>query len=167
MVETALARTVIVRAAIVALVAMGSVVSAPGTVGAMTLGTHFTVGAGLAYALADSEWEAFVLGFASHALLDAIPHNDETSAITVAAGLAAALLTYRLMEQDDLDWGVVATGGIAGMLPDAEHALKQAGITKRSYYPSHNGMIHQPKADAGTAMWTELGVSLLTLGFSF
>lgn len=53
------------------------------------------------------------------------------------------------------------------MLPDTEHALKHTGIIKRSYYPCHNGTIRQPRANVGTAMWMELGVSFLTLGFSF
>lgn len=160
-------KTAMIKGTIVACVLMGLIMWRPTESGAMTLGTHFVVGAGLAYTLADNEWEALALGLASHVLLDAIPHNDETVEIPVMSTLAAVLFTYRLMQQEGVDWGIVGAGGVGGLLPDAEHALKHAGIIKRSYFPSHDGLIRQPKVEMGTALWIEFGLSSLAFGVSF
>ncbi|MBE3576186.1 MAG: hypothetical protein IMX00_00570 [Limnochordales bacterium] len=151
----------------VSLLFLGLIVATPAPAGAMTLGTHFIVGAGLAHALADNEWEAFALGLASHMLLDAIPHDDRAVETPVITALLATLFAYQLLHQGEANWRLIAAGGVAGMFPDAEHALKHAGVSKRSYYPSHSGMIRQPRAEMGTALAIELGISFLAMEISF
>lgn len=134
---------------------------------AMTLGTHFTVGASLATALTDEKLPAFLLGFASHAVLDAIPHNDSRAEITVAMQIGAAIYLYKLIKEDNPKWKLALIGGLAGMLPDLEHSLKRNGIIPRSYYPSHTGSIRQPRAEPEIAFLFELGVSSVAFKVTF
>lgn len=61
----------------------------------MTGGTHFIFGASMAQLFADNELSAFLIGFAAHALLDALPHNDGEKSISLFTSLAAAVYAYQ------------------------------------------------------------------------
>lgn len=110
----------------------------------MTLGTHALVGASVASLVPGSPLLAFVLGFASHFILDAIPHWDyrllslEKKGISkfdvdmvlnkafvldmlrigvdASIGIAIALMAFRDAEAFPF---VILIGAVAAMLPDA------------------------------------------------
>ncbi|NLY52964.1 MAG: hypothetical protein GX063_08710 [Firmicutes bacterium] len=121
----------------------------------------------MANRFADTKLEALAIGFASHALLDAIPHNDEALEIALTTAIGAALLTHQVMQREDVDWELFLTGGLGGILPDGEHFLKRNGFIDRSLYPSHNGTIKQPRTEPVWALWFELGVAVVAFKVGF
>lgn len=135
---------------------------------AMTPGTHALVGAGLAYEFADSPFDGLVLGIVSHAVLDAIPHNDQTRwipAITLAVSAMAINEMYKKSGNDPK----VLWGAAGGVLPDLEHALYAAGIIKRNQkvFPTHTGLIKQPRTSPEIAAFVELGLGGVLVGVTF
>ena len=98
--------------------------------------THLVAGAALG-TLGDDRRNGALKGVVSHALLDGIGHDDVTigfrgQAALVAAGAAALAFC----------WGpgsAVTTGGLAGILPDAEIALMnlRGRSTGLLLFPSH------------------------------
>lgn len=135
---------------------------------AMSLGSHMIVGAGLGHELADGPGGAFLVGVASHAVLDAIPHYDGSGWFQNLTLIAGILVTRDLYNRSGQDPRVL-WGAVGGMVPDIEHFLASRGIIKRGQkiFPSHIGIIRQPSApeDAGTVL--ELGVNGLALVFLF
>lgn len=105
---------------------------------------HAAVGAALGYRLAEDDAQAFLIGLASHALLDAIPHYDAepfakgVGPLEVEAGLTLILLNdqYRSSGRNSR----LLCGAIGGVAPDIEHVVP---LTKsgRKIFPSHNGTI--------------------------
>ena len=136
-------------------------------VSAMTLGSHFVVGGSLANRFADTKLEALAIGLASHALLDAIPHNDEALGIALISAIGAALLMHEVRQREDVDWGLFLAGGLGGILPDGEHFLKRKGPIGRSLYSSHNGTIRQPRIEPAWALGFELGVAVVAFKVGF
>src|SRR5262245_52930672 len=107
----------------------------------MILSTHALVGAAIANMLPAHPGAAFALGFASHFVLDAIPHADYPirsasldpkigaplrfdrallqDAITIGAdGLAGLLFAFLLFASAENRWAILL-GAFAAMLPDA------------------------------------------------
>ena len=107
----------------------------------MILSTHALVGAAIANMLPAHPEAAFVLGFASHFVLDAIPHADYPirsasldpkigaplrfdrallqDAITIGAdGLAGLLFALLLFASAENQWAILL-GAVGAMLPDA------------------------------------------------
>ncbi len=134
---------------------------------AMTPGTHFVFGSSMSQVLAKNELSAILVGLSSHALLDAIPHNDSVKGISLVTAVGAVVYAYKLFNSEEGDNLIAIIGGLAGMLPDLEHTLKKTGLIARSYYPTHTGLIHQPKAEPNTALIMELGVSTLCFKIAF
>jgi hypothetical protein len=80
----------------------------------MILSTHAVVGAALASFVPSHPFAAFVIGFASHFALDAIPHWDyPIKSRLVNPKIAAPMVFDRALLQDALTIGLDAAFGIA------------------------------------------------------
>jgi hypothetical protein len=77
---------------------------------------------------------ALALGLASHAVLDALPHDDVLSARTegFVAGALFALIAYRTRADPR-----ALAGGVGGAIPDLEHVMRLPGAGGRVVFPSH------------------------------
>ena len=139
---------------VIALLILGTV----SQVSAMTPWFPFCRGRKLGQSICRYQTRSIGHWLASHALLDAIPHNDEALEIALTTAIGAALLTHQVMQREDVDWELFLTGGLGGILPDGEHFLKRNGFIERSLYPSHNGTIKQPRTEPVWALWFELGL---------
>ncbi len=106
----------------------------------MTLGTHAVVGAAVASFFPGRPVTAFILGFASHFLIDAIPHRDYDltsgsidpkiasrikidwaflrDSIVISSDALIGLLVVLLFLGIHGDISVILVGAIAGILPD-------------------------------------------------
>lgn len=117
---------------------------------------HAGIGAAVG-SLCRKPTSAFLVGLASHAVADAVPHRDYPPKIEIPLMTAVML-------------GVAATkglrstefwGALGAILPDIEHGLALAGLTSsdRELFPTHlkNGKYHGP--DSGER-WSQLVVSL-------
>jgi hypothetical protein len=132
---------------------------------AISGGGHILGGAA-AGTLAGSPEGAFVLGLASHALLDAIPHYDYdlTTQIVLLVG-AGALVKWQYDQTGDLR---IIAGAVGGFLPDIEHVLKKLGIQNDKYFPTHNGAIPHGKAkNLWHGLWLEVGIVGVLWGLAF
>jgi hypothetical protein len=94
---------------------------------------HVATGA-LAGSLAGSRGRALLLGLATHAAGDALPHQDIGSRRfeTVSGVAALALLAAR---RGPLDPAVL--GAVGGSIPDLEHVLPVPRPGGRKLFPSH------------------------------
>jgi hypothetical protein len=94
---------------------------------------HVATGAALG-AAADSRGKALILGLASHALGDAVPHSDiESRRFEIASGLALlGLLAIRLGP-----FHPAVVGAAAASAPDLEHVLPLPQPSGRPLFPSH------------------------------
>lgn len=115
-----------------------------------SLATHGIVGGTLGQHFAQSDFQAFIMGFVSHALLDFMPHHDpgkddpfEITFYTLfnLGGLWTAKEMYDETEGDSkFLWGA-----LGGMLPDLEHLFYfnrcTGGSCPSKIYPAHNGTI--------------------------
>jgi hypothetical protein len=118
----------------------------------MCLFTHFAAGA-LVGGISGQAVIAILGGFATHVLLDALPHYDFPNwRIELTGGLGALLV---LLSLPQASWPAVL-GGLAGMLPDLENLLWKLGkISRRAFiFPSHTGWIpHGRKCRRGNLAW--------------
>ncbi|MDD3925432.1 MAG: hypothetical protein PHT33_02110 [bacterium] len=104
---------------------------------------HLLVGAALG-SISGSKCEAGVAGFASHLVLDSLPHRDLDLKGEVMAALAAIVVLAPLIKLD----ARVLTGAAAAVAPDLENALWRFDIISKKdmRYPSHSGLTpHGPK----------------------
>jgi hypothetical protein len=107
---------------------------------AMDPGSHAMAGGAMGLRWTRTPAQAFLVGLASHALLDMIPHsNPPLKSPGTAAYLAAdGALLYNAWNHNDRDprifWG--AAGGV---LPDADYLLPH------HYFPTHNGRLKHGK----------------------
>lgn len=150
-------------------ITLGALLLTGGTpVWAMSAGTHMIVGAGFGYKFAGSQEGAFAAGMVSHAALDAIPHYDWPEWVQALTFIAGVLVTNDLYNRSGQDQRVL-WGAIGGMLPDIEHLLVKLAIIKRKQeiFPSHTGIIRQPRAPQDTGAFLELGVNGLALVLLF
>jgi len=105
----------------------------------MCLFTHFAAGA-LVGGATGNVWVGAGAGFASHAVLDAIPHYDHPDwRFELIGGLFSLLILFLL------PFGTLPAivGGIFGMIPDLENLFQKIGKMRRDQfiYPSHTGLI--------------------------
>ncbi len=105
----------------------------------MCIFTHFAAGA-LAGGLTGNLYYGAVAGFASHALLDVIPHYDHPDWRLELGGGVVSLLLLLLMPFAS---GPAIVGGIFGMVPDIENLLQKLGKMSRDQfvYPTHTGLL--------------------------
>ncbi|MGQ9524210.1 MAG: hypothetical protein ACUVTZ_05140 [Armatimonadota bacterium] len=105
---------------------------------AMDLTTHSTAGAALGLKLGRNALQAFMIGMASHAVLDILPHRasrlDTRDAIAYTAGGAVAL--YDRWRGSGWDSRVV-WGAVGGVFPDVEHLLHG----RKKVFPTHSGAL--------------------------
>jgi hypothetical protein len=94
---------------------------------------HVATGAAVG-ALSGARSRALVLGLASHAVGDAIPHHDiESRRFEIASG--AALLALLAWSRGPFDPAVI--GGAAASAPDLEHVVPLPRPGGRQLFPSH------------------------------
>ena len=141
------------------------------------VGTHGLTGALLGHVVAQADWQAFLLGFASHALLDMMPHHDPVVSnpydlgFHVGFNLTGLYLVHRTYlgnQQDSKIWW----GAVGAMLPDLEHLFFAdqcvGGNCPGKLYPSHNGMLpHRGDAPFVTGYLNESAASGISLFLSF
>lgn len=110
---------------------------------AMDPGSHAMTGGALGLKLTNSPFEAFLIGLASHALLDVIPHtNPPLKSPGTQAYLAAdGLLLYDAWRRNDYD-DRIFWGALGGVLPDLE---QRPGYTGEKVFPTHNGTLKHGK----------------------
>lgn len=100
----------------------------------MMMTTHALFGAALGR-LAGNRPAAFLLGVASHALGDVLPHNEfplKTDAPIAAATLALLCLRYGLTSAE-------LAGALGGIAPDTEHVPTFLGWSgeQQERFPTH------------------------------
>jgi hypothetical protein len=106
----------------------------------MMLATHLTVGA-LAGRGCANPAVAFLVGIASHALLDVLPHEDAVTARTELR--VVAVLTPAIAAGTHFDSRALA-GAVGGALPDLEHIQRLPGAGGRLVFPTHGpGGFHE------------------------
>ena len=108
--------------------------------------THVAAGA-LIGGLVDSRLCAFLIGFASHIPLDAVPHIDFED-FRIDAVMSVALLGAIFAFSGFSPMFVGALGAVA---PDFENLLWKIGIIseKSKIFPTHSGLIKHGKARVG------------------
>jgi hypothetical protein len=118
---------------------------------------HVASGAAIG-ALAPSRRVAAVLGVASHALGDRIPHIDIGSRrFEIASGIAGVLL----LAATDGPFGRATVGALAASAPDVEHVLRLPRPGGRKLFPSHRvpGW-HRPGGVSASVQLVAAGVTL-------
>lgn len=137
------------------------------------LGTHGITGGTLGHLIAQNDWQAFLLGFASHALLDMMPHHDPVVgnyadiAFHVGFNLTGLYVIDRMYALEDRD-SKILWGALGGMIPDLEHVFYAGecvgGYCPQKLYPSHNGTLpHRGKASFVTGYMNESAMSGLSV----
>ncbi len=119
----------------------------------MIVSLHVATGAA-AGALAGSRSGAFLLGLASHALGDAIPHEDfESESFEIRTGGAALIalaVRYGLFHP-------VTIGAMAASAPDLEHVLGLPRPGGRKLFPSHR--VEGWHRAGGISAWAQLAAA--------
>lgn len=113
---------------------------ASGSAGAMDPGSHAMAGGALGLRMSKNGATAFLIGLASHALLDVVPHTNPPlkSRGTLAYLAADGALLYTAWRHNEYD-SRIFWGAVGGVLPDAEY------LTKFRIFPTHNGRIKHGK----------------------
>lgn len=123
---------------------------------------HTILGAALG-TFTKSKPRAFLSGVISHAIADALPHNDY-DALSEISLIAAALGWVAIRKGTDSPefWGA-----IGGITPDVEHALSLAGLIKSDakIFPTHmgDGKYHGRKTDHRWPQLIAIAVSAFIL----
>ncbi len=124
--------------------------------------THLVTGAALGRDL--RPWGAFVVGLASHLLLDVLPHQDHSSSWLGALDLLTGILVARNL--GILSHKGAFCGALGGAIPDVEVALSHLlGYDFPKVFPSHKGSLHCGGAGARGVVFELLllGTVLLAL----
>ena len=123
--------------------------------------THVAAGAVIGM-LVDNRLAAFLVGFASHIPLDAIPHIDYEdyridAAVTI--GLLAAVFGFTGLSP-------VLFGAAGAVAPDLENLLWKTGIIEERHkvFPTHSGLIRHGQARVGSGPATEVVMSAVSVG---
>jgi hypothetical protein len=111
---------------------------------------HVATG-GLAGALAGSRTRALVLGLATHAAGDAIPHQDVSSRTFETLSGVACL---GLLAAARGPTSPVVLGAIGGSSPDLEHVIRLARPGGRKLFPSHR--VRGWHRSGGLPAWLQL-----------
>ncbi|MBW3624150.1 MAG: hypothetical protein KY468_12150 [Armatimonadetes bacterium] len=141
----------------ITLTALLSLASAPSH--AMDPGSHAMAGGALGLKLTKNPMGAFLIGLASHALLDVVPHTNPPlkSPGTQAYLVADGALLYDAWRRNDHDPRIF-WGALGGVLPDAEYLHKGQKV-----FPTHNGTLkhgrHLNKTAATILMVVVNGIS--------
>jgi hypothetical protein len=148
------------------------------TGGASGFGTHAVVGGAIGLALTESPALAFLIGLASHALLDVMPHHDpdpdDGPDIALFSGFTFATLftaaeVYRRSGYDPR----VLWGAIGGALPDVEHLLFYRAcdgyeLCPAKIFPTHDGTLpHLGGAPVLVGYPLEIAACLLAIRIAF
>lgn len=130
---------------------------------AFTGATHALVGAALGSVVLSIPG-AFLVGLASHALLDAIPPLRVRSLCTDRGTARCCGDHYPGIQ---LLWRPASSRRAAGgVLPDLEHILRELGWQKKAVFPSHSGTLpHKSTTKLWQGIWLEAGLvaALLSL----
>jgi hypothetical protein len=123
--------------------------------------THVAAGA-LIGSFFDRGSIAFLVGFASHIPLDAIPHldfDDFRVDAVVTIGLLGGILAVSGFSP--IFWGALGAVG-----PDVENLLWKTGVMaeERKIFPTHSGLIKHGRASAGGGMRVEIIMSVCSAG---
>lgn len=123
--------------------------------------THVAAGAVIGV-LVDNRLAAFLVGFASHIPLDALPHIDfadyRVDAV-ITVGLLAAIFGLT-------GFSPVLVGALGAVAPDLENLLWKSGIMdeKHKIFPTHSGLIRHGQARVGSGPVTEVMMSAVSVG---
>ena len=122
--------------------------------------THVAAGA-LIGGLVDGRLYAFLLGFASHIPLDAIPHVDFDD-FRVDAVMSVALLAGIFAFSG---FSPVFVGALGSVAPDFENLLWKIGIIEegKKIFPTHSGLIKHGRARSGSGPATEVVMSAFSV----
>ena len=141
------------------------------------LGTHSLAGGTLGYTIAETDFQAFILGFLSHALLDLMPHHDPNQNDPVELSFYSlfnlgGLWTSKEIYEETGGDSRFLWGAIGGILPDLEHIFYSdncvGGNCPNKIYPAHNGTIpHHGDAPAFQGYLTETTVIGMCLTIYF
>ena len=123
--------------------------------------THVAAGA-LIGSFLDRGLVAFLVGFASHVPLDAIPHLDFDD-FRVDAVVTIALLGGIVAVSG---FSPVFLGALGAVAPDFENLLWKTGIMAEEHkiFPTHSGLVRHGKASAGGGMRVEIIMSICSAG---
>jgi len=103
---------------------------------------------------------AFLAGVVSHAIADAVPHNDLSPAAEVPL-LAATIVGIAAYHGVD---SPVFWGALGGVMPDVEHGLALTGVLKpeKRIFPTHiaDGKWHGRES---SERWSQLIITGLSL----
>ncbi len=108
----------------------------------MYASTHFAVGAAIGKMVGNS-WQAFLLGFLSHIILDIIPHHDYRGrrGIFLDTMVTAAMVLWLYPSSAYILWGA-----LGGTLPDLEVIISHIFFKRKGplFFPTHSGKLpHQ------------------------
>lgn len=104
---------------------------------------------------------AFLIGFASHIPLDAIPHIDFED-FRIDAVMSVALLGGIFAFTG---FSPVFVGALGAVAPDFENLLWKTGLIEESHkiFPTHSGLIKHGHARVGRGPATEILMSLFSV----
>lgn len=122
--------------------------------------THVAAGA-LIGGFLDNRLYAFLVGFASHIPLDAVPHIDFED-FRIDAVLSVAVLGGIFAFSG---FSPVFVGALGAVAPDFENLLWKTGIIeeKSKIFPTHSGLIKHGRARAGSGPGTEILMSVFSV----
>jgi len=127
----------------------------------MDLTTHSMAGAALGLKLGRTPLQSFLIGMASHAVLDMMPHRssrlDTPDAIAYTAG--GAVVLYDRWRGSGWDSRVV-WGAVGAVIPDVEHLSRKG----KKVFPTHSGALphgHTERIDVDIVLkWAIDGLAL-------
>ncbi|MBE3573854.1 MAG: hypothetical protein IMW99_00115 [Firmicutes bacterium] len=133
--------------------------------------THALAGA-VAGSLVANPAAGFVLGMASHAALDSVPHHDydgpKAALLDVAVGAGLLLAVLPAVSGHPLP-SAALWGALGGILPDAEvvagYLAKKHGRRWPMLFPSHTGLLPHKNLPWPQGFWLQvlLDVALFLL----
>ncbi len=130
--------------------------------------THIITGANLGGAL-DNPALAGLLGYASHALLDAIPHHDPDREIgyvidSMLGGLILLYLRKKDKYKQSPNLSSVLSGAFFSSMPDLELVVKIFGDVKaeRFFFPTHNGEVQHRRISFWISLFLETSIVALS-----
>ena len=111
--------------------------------------------------LVDSRFYAFLIGFASHIPLDAVPHIDFED-FRIDAVMSVALLGAIFAFSG---FSPVFVGALGAVAPDFENLLWKTGIIEErsKIFPTHSGLIKHGQARAGSGPAIEILMSVFSV----
>jgi hypothetical protein len=98
----------------------------------------------------------FVIGLATHALLDVVPHDDHVFPKwgEILLGVCSLGVCY-LLSQGGYGW-LIVVGAFGGTCPDLEHTPYEKGWLTRRFYPTHNDLLPHPESSRAFSLAVQL-----------